>query len=95
MYNTLKYIKAYQKLSEVLVKLTLIVNVDTSFFRLTPPPPHLPKFSKILPFLEILDVPTFHRPIEKIKVQNNSCNQFIYNLCPQSILILEECLQKW
>ena len=56
-----------------------------------PPPP----FSKILPFLEIQDVPTFHRSIGKTKVLNKSCKQFVYNLYPQSILILEECLQKW
>ena len=31
----------------------------------------------------------------KTKVLNNSCNQFAYNFYPQSILILEECLQKW
>ena len=54
-----------------------------------------PAFSKISPFLEIQDVPTFHRSIGKTKVLNNSCNQFIYNFYLQSILILEECLQKW
>ena len=53
-----------------------------------------PPFSKIPPFLEIQDVPTFHRPIRKTKVLNNSCNQFVYNFYPQCILILEECLQK-
>ena len=37
------------------------------------------------------DVPTFHRSIEKTKVLNNFCNQFVYNFYPQSILILEEC----
>ena len=52
-------------------------------------------FSKIPPFLEIQDVPTFHRSIGKTKVLNNSCNQFLYSICPQSILILKECLQKW
>ena len=60
------------------------------FSRSTPPP-----FSKILPFPEIQDVPTFHRSIGKTEVLNKSCKQFVYNLCPQSILILEECLQKW
>ena len=30
MYNILKYIEAYQKLSKILVKAMLIVNVDTS-----------------------------------------------------------------
>ena len=52
-------------------------------------------FSKISPFLEIHDVPTFHRSIGKTKELNNSCNQFVYNFYPQSILILEECLQNW
>ena len=52
-------------------------------------------FSKIPPFLGIQDVPTFHRSIGKTKVLNNSCNQFVYTFYPQSILILEECLQKW
>ena len=54
-----------------------------------------PPYSKIPPFLEIQDVPTFYRSIGKAKVLNNSCNQFVYNFYPQSILILEECLQKW
>ena len=56
----------------------------------TPPP-----FSKTPPFLEIQDVPTFHRSIGKTKEVNNSCNQFVYNFYRQSILISEECLQKW
>ena len=47
------------------------------------------------PFPEIQDVPTFHRSITKIKVMNNSCNKFVYHFCTKSILILEECLQKW
>ena len=54
-----------------------------------------PPFSKIPPFLEIQDVPTFHRFIRKRKVLNNFCNQFVCNFYPQSILVLEECLQKW
>ena len=54
-----------------------------------------PPFSKIPIFLEIQDISTFHRPIEKTKVLNNFCNQFLYNFYPQSILILESCLQKW
>ena len=54
-----------------------------------------PPFSKIPPFLEIQDVPTFHSFIRKTKVLNNSCNQFVCNFYPQSILALEECLQKW
>ena len=62
------------------------------------PPPFLDQpasFSKIPPFLEIQDVPTFHRFVGKAKVLNNSCNQFVYNLYPQGILVLEECLKKW
>ena len=62
------------------------------------PPPFLDQplpFSTISPFLEIQDVPTFYRFIEKTKVLNNSCNQFVSNFYPQSILVLEECLQKW
>ena len=54
-----------------------------------------PPFSKIPPFLEIQDVPTFHRFIRKTKVLNNSCNQFVFNFYPHGILVLEECLQKW
>ena len=55
-----------------------------------------PPFSNIPPpFLEIQDVPTFYRPIRKTKVLNDSFNWFIYNFYPQSILILEEYLQKW
>ena len=57
----------------------------------TPPPP----FSKIPPFLEIQDVPTFYRPIGKTKVLNDSFNRFVYKFYPQSILILEEYLLKW
>ena len=56
---------------------------------------HTPSFSKIPPFLEIQDVPTFHRSIGKTKELNNSFNQFVYNFYPQSILNLEECLQNW
>ena len=52
-------------------------------------------FSKILPFLEIQDVPTFYRPIRKTKVLNDSFNRFVYKFYPQSILILEEYLLKW
>ena len=62
-----------------------------AFIDQPPPPP----FSKIPPFLEIQDVPTFHRSIGKTKVLNNSCNRFVYSFFPQSILILEERLQKW
>ena len=53
-----------------------------------------PSFSKIPPFLEIQDVPTFYRPIRKAKVLNESFNQFVYKFYPQSILILEEYLLK-
>ena len=55
----------------------------------------IPPFFKIPPFLEIQDVSTFHRFIEKTKVLNNSCNRFVYNFSPQSISGLEECLEKW
>ena len=64
-------------------------------------PPPTPTFSRSTPlfqdppFLEIQDVPTFHRSIRKTKVLNNSCNQFVNHLYPQSILVLEECSQKW
>ena len=47
------------------------------------------------PFLEIQDVPIFHRPIAKTKEPNNSCNQFVYNFYHKNNLILEECLLKW
>ena len=67
----------------------LVKGVILPFSRTTP------TFSKIPPSLEIEDVPTFHRSIGKSKVLNNSCNQFVDNSYPQSILILEECLQKW
>ena len=46
--------------------------------------------SKIPPFLEIQDVPTFFRLIGKTKVLKDSFNQFADNFYPQSILILEE-----
>ena len=36
-----------------------------------------PLFQINPPFLEIQDVPTFHRFIGKTKVLNNSCNQFV------------------
>ena len=63
----------------------------------TPPPfsRSTPLFLRSSPFLEIHDVPTFHRSLRKTKVLNNSCNQFVYHFYPQSILVLEECLQKW
>ena len=37
----------------------------------------------------------FQWPIRKTKAPINSCNQLVYYFYPQSILILEECLQKW
>ena len=55
------------------------------FSRSTPPP-----FSKIPRFLEIQDVPNFHRSLRKTKVLKNSCNQFLYHIYPQSILVLED-----
>ena len=54
-----------------------------------------PSFLRFPPFLEIQDVPTFYRSFGKTKVMNNSCNQFVYHFYPQSILVLEECLQEW
>ena len=56
----------------------------------TPPP-----LFKDSHFLQIQDVPTFHRSLRKTKVLNNYGNQFVYHFYPQSILVLEECLQKW
>ena len=60
-------------------------------------PPFLgqPPLSKIPLFLKIRDVPTFYGPIRKTKILNDSFNRFVYNFYPQSILILEEYLQKW
>ena len=52
-------------------------------------------FSKFLFFLEIQDVSTFYSPIMKTKVLNHSFNWFLHDFDPQSILILEEYLQKW
>ena len=60
------------------------------FLDQTPPP-----FLRSPPFPEIQDLPTFHRSIRKTKGLNNSCNQSVYRFYPQSILVLEECLQKW
>ena len=51
-----------------------------------------PFFSKIPPFLEIQNVPTFHRSLRKTKALNNSCNQFVYYFYPQSMLILTPVL---
>ena len=55
----------------------------------------IPLFSKIPPFLEIQDVPTFFRLVGKTKVLKDSFNRFVDNFYTQSILILEEYLQKW
>ena len=52
-------------------------------------------FLRFPPFLEIQNVPTFHGSLRKTKVLNNSCNHIVYHFYPQSILVLEECLQKW
>ena len=60
-----------------------------------PAPPSPATFSKIPTFLEIQDVPTFHRPNRKTKVLNDSFNRLVYKFYPQSIFILEECLLKW
>ena len=51
---------------------------------------HPPPFSKIFPFLEIQDAPTFYKPMRKTNVVNDSFNQFVYKFHPKSILILEE-----
>ena len=53
-----------------------------------------PPFSKILRFLEIQDIPTFHSPISNKKVLKDRFNRVVYNFYPQSILILEEYLTK-
>ena len=42
-----------------------------------------PPFLRFPPFLEIQDVPTFHRSIRKTKELNNSSNQFVYNFYPR------------
>ena len=63
----------------------------------TPPfldQPPLP-FSKIPSFLEIQDIPTFFRLVGKTKVLKDSFNRVVDDFYPQSILILEEYLQKW
>ena len=54
-----------------------------------------PPFLRFPPFLTIQDVPTFHRSLRKSKALNNSCNQFVYHFYRRSIVVLEECLQKW
>ena len=55
----------------------------TPLFQINAPFSKIPSF----PFLEIQDVPTFHRFIGKTEVLNNSCNQFVYNFYPQSIFV--------
>ena len=57
-----------------------------------PPPPPPPSFPEIQ---EIQDAPTFYGPIGKTKVLCESYYRVVYNFYPQSILILEEYLQKW
>ena len=44
-------------------------------------------------FLEIQDVTTFFRLVEKTKVLKDSFNRFVDNFYLQSILILEEYLK--
>ena len=87
--TTVFHIWPYGRFIEIIVGKGVI----PPFSRSAPPPP--PSFSKFPPFLEIQDVPTFHRPIGKTKVLNDSFNRFVYNFYPQSILILEEYLLKW
>ena len=50
---------------------------------------HTHPFLRFPSFLEIQDVPTFHRSIGKAKVLDNFYNQFVYNVYSQSILILK------
>ena len=57
------------------------------------PFPDQPLLSKISPFLEIQNVPTFYSPIRKTEVLNDSFNRFRYNFYPQSTLIWEEYLK--
>ena len=62
------------------------------------PPPFLDQstpFSKIPSFPEIQDVTTFSNPIGKKKALKNPFNRVVYNSYTQSILNLEEYLQKW
>ena len=54
-----------------------------------------PSFSKISPFLEIQDVPTFYRHTGKTNGLIESSNRLLYKFYPQSILILEEYLLQW
>ena len=73
-----------------------IYHIRMQLLKVTHPPfIDQPSFRKIPPFLEIQDVPTFYRPIGKTKILNDSFKWFAYNFYPQSILILEEHLQKW
>ena len=55
-------------LSKFIAHSYLVRGVIPTFLHQPPPPP----FSKIPTFLEIQDVPTFHRPIRKTKAPNNS-----------------------
>ena len=52
-----------------------------------------PPFSKIPPFLEIQDVPTFHRPIGKTKVLRES-ERFAYNFLSSKYLNFERIFTK-
>ena len=36
-----------------------------------------------------------YKKLDTIVALRDSCNQFVYNFYPQSILVLEECLKKW
>ena len=99
VYNTTNFMSYFHKYYEILETNTFqnkanrkrIVGMGGH----TPPFLGQPPFFLRFPlFLEIQDVSTFYRSIGKTKVLNNSCNQFLYNFYPQSMLILEECLQK-
>ena len=98
VYNTTNFMSYFHKYYEILEINTFqnMANRKRIVGRGVIPPfsRSTPLFSKIPPFLETQDVSTFHRSIGKTKVLNNSCNQFLYNFYPQSMLILEECLQK-
>ena len=75
-----KAVRLMENVSEIIcymeeIKLYLDCSINKHFFdtiivgkRVHTPPP----FSKIPPFLEIQDVPTFYRPIRKTKVLNDS-----------------------
>ena len=85
-----QYPQSAKLVSNKLFKCSQLVRGLYPLFQVTPPP-----FSKIFPFLEIQDAPTFYKPIRKTNVVNDSFNQFVYKFHPKSILILEEQLLKW